>query len=81
MKLPSRKIRTLCALAGLIALANCATTQETMQECRQAAYSFCEKTVGAKAAGSAGAGRTDASTRNAAYQQCLDAQVGACGIR
>jgi hypothetical protein len=81
MKLPSRKIRIPCALAGLLLLSNCATTQETMQECRQAAYSFCEKTVGAKAAGAAGTGKADASTRNAAYQQCLEAQVGACGIR
>jgi hypothetical protein len=66
MKLPSRKMRIPCALAGLLALSNCATTQETVQECRQSAYSFCERTVG---------------SRNAAYQQCLEAQVGACGIR
>jgi hypothetical protein len=66
MKPSSRKIRIPCALAGLLLLSNCATTQETVQECRQAAYSFCEKTVGA---------------RNAAYQPCLEAQVGACGIR
>ena len=39
MELPSTMIRTLCALAGLLVLSNCATTQETMQECRQAAYS------------------------------------------
>jgi hypothetical protein len=67
MELPSKRIRTLCALASLLTLSNCATTQETVQECRQAAYSFCDKTVGAK--------------KGAAYQQCLEAQVGACGVR
>ncbi len=81
MELPSMKIRTLCALTGLLVLANCATTQETMQECRQAAYSFCDKTVGAKGAGATGTGKADASSKNAAYQQCLEAQVGACGVR
>lgn len=81
MELPSKKVRTVLALAGLLALSNCATTQETMQECRQAAYSFCEKTVGAKGAGGTGTAKGDSSTRNAAYQQCLEAQVGACGVR
>jgi hypothetical protein len=81
MELPSRKIRTLCALAALLALSNCATTQETMQECRQAAYSFCDKTVGAKGAAPTGTGKADASNKNPAYQQCLEAQVGACGVR
>jgi len=47
MELPSRTIGILCGLAGLLALSNCATTQETVQECRKAAYTFCEKTVGA----------------------------------
>jgi hypothetical protein len=81
MELPSKGVRTACALAGLVVLSNCATTQETMQECRQAAYSFCDKTVGAKGAGATGGGKGDPSTRNAAYQQCLEAQVGACGVR
>ena len=81
MELPSRNVRILCALAGLLAFANCATTQETVQECRQAAYSFCDKTVGAKGAGTTGTGKADGSNKNAAYQQCLEAQVGACGVR
>jgi len=81
MEPTSRKIRTLCALAGLLVLSNCATTQETMQECRQSAYAFCDKTVGSKSAGATGTGKADSSTRNAAYQQCLEAQVGSCGVR
>jgi len=64
MELSSKKIRTLLCLAGLLALSNCATTQETVQECRQSARSFCDKTVGAKAP---------------AYPQCLETQLAACG--
>jgi hypothetical protein len=59
-----KKIRSLCGLAGLLALSNCATTQETVQQCTKSAYSFCDKT---------------AAARNAAYQQCLDTQLAACG--
>ncbi len=81
MEMPSKKVRTLCALAGLLVLSNCATTQETVQECRQSAYSFCDKTVGAKSSGASGSGAAGAPARNAAYQQCLEAQLGACGIR
>ena len=70
-----RTVRMLCGLVGLAVLANCATTQETVQECRQAAYSFCDKTVKSKP------GPADPSARNSAYQQCLETQVAACGIR
>jgi hypothetical protein len=76
MGIAARRIRALCGAAGLLALSNCATTQETMQECRKAAYSFCDKTTGAKDAGS---GPTDPVTRKRAYDQCLETQVGACG--
>jgi uncharacterized lipoprotein YajG len=64
MESPSKKIRILVCLAGVLALSNCATTQETVQECRQSARSFCDKTVGAKAP---------------AYPQCLETQLAACG--
>ena len=63
MGIALKKIRSLCGLAGLLALSNCATTQETVQQCRKSAYSFCDKTA----------------ARNAAYQQCLDTQLAACG--
>jgi hypothetical protein len=56
-------------LAALLLLSNCATTRETVQECRQSASSFCEKRAGT----AAGAART------AAYQQCMETQVAACG--
>ena len=64
MGIALKKIRSLCGLAGLLALSNCATTQETVQQCRKSAYSFCDKTAAAP---------------NAAYQQCLDTQLAACG--
>jgi len=76
---PSKKILTLWGLAGILALSNCATTQETFQECRKSAYSFCDKTVGAKDAGARGPGAANGPGRNDAYQQCLEAQVAACG--
>jgi len=79
MGFPLKKIWTLFGLAGLLALSNCATTQETLQECRKAAYSFCDKTAGAKDAGVGGSGAVDAAARNSAYQQCLDTQLAACG--
>jgi hypothetical protein len=79
MDMPTRKIRTLWGLAAVLSLSNCATTQETVQECRKAAFDFCNKTVKAKDAGAAGSGAVDASARNASYQQCLDAQLAACG--
>jgi hypothetical protein len=74
-----KKIRSLCGLAGLLALSNCATTQETVQQCTKSAYSFCDKTAGAKDAGAGGPGAVEAAARNAAYQQCLDTQLAACG--
>jgi hypothetical protein len=74
-----KKIGPLCGLAGLLGLLNCATTQETVQECKKAAYSFCEKTAGPKASGGGGPGAGDAAARNAAYLQCMDTQVAACG--
>lgn len=79
MEMPSRTIRTLCCLVGLLVLSNCATTQETVQECRKAAFSYCDKTVKGKDAGGPGPGAGDASARNAAYQGCLDTQLAACG--
>jgi len=79
MGIPLKKIRTLCGLAGLLGLLNCATTQETRQECGKAAYSFCDRTVGARDSGARGSGAADAAARNAAYQQCLDTQLAACG--
>ena len=75
VEMPSKKIRTLCGLAGLLVLSNCATTQETVQECRKASFSFCDKTVKAKG----GSGAVDASARTAEYQRCLDTQLAACG--
>jgi len=77
--IPWKKIGTLCGLAGLLGLSNCATTQETVQECKKAAYSFCEKTAGPKAAGGGGPGAGDAAARNAVYLQCMDTQLAACG--
>jgi hypothetical protein len=79
MGVPLKKIWALGGLAGLLALSSCATTQETLQECRKAAYSFCDKTVGAKDAGPGGSGAVDAAARNSAYPQCLDTQLVACG--
>jgi len=79
MSTSSTRVRAACGLAGVLALSNCATTQETFQECRKSAYSFCDKTVGAKDAGARGPGAANAPGRNDAYQQCLEAQVAACG--
>jgi hypothetical protein len=79
MGVSAKKIWTLCGLAGLLALSNCATTHESLQDCRKAAYSFCDETAGAKAAGARGSGAVDAAARNSAYQQCLDTQLAACG--
>jgi hypothetical protein len=75
----ARTFRALCGLAGLLALSNCATTQESIQDCRKAAYSFCEK-AGAKDAALRGPEVVDGATRNRAHQECLDTQLGACGI-
>jgi hypothetical protein len=79
MAIPSTRLRTLCWLAGLLALSNCATTQETVQDCRKAAYSFCDKAAGAKDAGGPGSGAVDAAARSPAYRQCLETQLNACG--
>lgn len=64
---------------GLLTLANCATTHETLQECRKAAYAFCDKTAGTKDAGAGGATPMDAAEQHRTYQACLDTQVAACG--
>jgi hypothetical protein len=76
---PAKSIRTLLGLAGLLALSRCATTQETVQDCKKSAYAFCSKTAGAKDAGTRGSSPADAAARNNAYQQCLDTQLMACG--
>ena len=81
MQMPSTKVRILIGLAGLLVLSNCATTQETAQQCRAAAHSFCEDTTGARGGAESGAAPADAVKRNAAYQQCMETQVGACGTR
>jgi hypothetical protein len=79
MGIPSKRLRTLCWLAGLLALSGCATTQESVQDCRKAAYSFCDKAAGAKDTGGPGPGAADAAARSPAYRQCLDTQLNACG--
>jgi hypothetical protein len=78
MGIPVKAIRALAGVLALLALSNCATTQESIQDCRKAAYSFCDKTV--KDAGARGTSGADAASRNRAYQQCVDLQLGACGI-
>lgn len=79
MGIPLKRIRTLCGLAALLGLSNCATTQETRQECGKAAYAFCDRKVAASDSGSRGSGAADGAARNAAHQQCLDTQLAACG--
>ena len=79
MGTPSKKILTLWGLAGILALSNCATTQETVQECRRSASSFCDKAAAAKDGGGRGSGAADAAARNAAYQECMSTQLAACG--
>jgi hypothetical protein len=64
-----RPLPLALSLAALLLLSNCATTRETIQECRQSASSFCEKRTGAEAG----------AARAAAYQQCMETQVAACG--
>lgn len=71
----------LCGLVGLLVLSNCATTQESVADCRKAAFSFCDKTMAAKDAGAGGATGADAGARRAAYQQCLEPQLAACGVQ
>jgi hypothetical protein len=75
MNVRSRRALVACALAGLGSLAGCATTQETVQECKQAAISFCDKTVGT---GPASADAGDPAARRKAYQDCLDTQLAVC---
>ena len=79
MGIPSKKILTLCGLAGVLTLSHCATTQETVQECRKSASSFCERAAAAKDGGGRGSGAADAAARNAAYQECMSTQIAACG--
>lgn len=78
MGTPVKTIRALVGVLALLALSNCATTHESVQDCKKAAYSFCDKTV--KDAGARGPNAPDVAARNRAYQQCLDTQLGACGI-
>ncbi len=80
MGIPVKTIRALAGALALLTLSNCATTQESVQDCRKAAYSFCDRTVGAKNGGAGGPNATDAAARNQAHRQCLDLQLGACGI-
>jgi hypothetical protein len=78
MGIPVKTIRALAGALALLTLSNCATTQESVQDCRKAAYSFCDKAV--KDAGARGPNGADAAARNQAHRQCLDLQLGACGI-
>ena len=68
----------LCALPFLLTAAGCATARETVQECRQSSYAYCAKKAGGRdpATGSWG---PQGAARELAYQQCLDAQLAACG--
>jgi hypothetical protein len=81
MDTPSTKVRVLIGMAGLLVLSNCATTQETAQQCRAAAHSFCEGTTGAGDGSGRASAPADAAKRTAAYQQCMETQTGACGTR
>lgn len=76
-----RIIRQLCGIVGLLVLSSCATTQETVQQCRKAAYSFCDKTAGPKDGTVSGSGPVDGAARDPAYQQCLDTQLETCAAR
>jgi hypothetical protein len=64
-----RPLPLALSVAALLLLSSCATTRETVQECRQSASSFCEKRSGVEAG----------AARAAAYQQCMETQVAACG--
>ena len=77
----SKTVRALgCALA-LLSLSNCATTQESVQDCRKAAFSYCDKVMAAKDGTAGSAAAADAGARRAAYQECLGPQLGACGVQ
>jgi hypothetical protein len=78
MEAPMNGMRVLLALAGVLALSNCATTQETVQDCKKSASSYCDRTVGAKGASAGGPGAADPAARNAAYQKCMDTQLETC---
>jgi len=78
MEAPMNGMRVLLALAGVLALSNCATTQETVQDCKKSASSYCDRTVGAKGATADGPGAADPAARNAAYQKCMDTQLETC---
>ncbi|MEI7703164.1 MAG: hypothetical protein WCK73_01055 [Deltaproteobacteria bacterium] len=71
-------IRALCGLAGVLALSHCATTRESAQDCKKASYSFCDSRVPRADASSSPAAQSAARD---AYQQCLDTQLMACGLR
>jgi uncharacterized lipoprotein YajG len=81
MGMPSKTVRALVGVVALLTLANCATTQESVQDCRKAAFSFCDKTMAAKEGASGAASGADAGARRAAYQQCLEPQLAACGVQ
>jgi hypothetical protein len=74
----SRAVGIGCGLAGLLTLAGCATARETIQECRKASYEYCAKKVGIRDPAARGWG-PEGAAREAAYQQCLDTQLAACG--
>jgi hypothetical protein len=77
MRISSTSVRRLCALAGLLLFSACATTQETVQDCRKSAFAFCDQRAKGAEPGTPASG---ASSR-AAYQQCLDVQLAACGVQ
>lgn len=80
MGMPSKAVRSLGGLLALLALSHCATTQESVQDCRKAAFSYCDKVMADKEAKAGGATGADAGARRAAYQECLEPQLGACGV-
>lgn len=77
----SKTVRALGCLLAILALSNCATTQESVEDCRKAAFSYCDKVMADKEGKAGGAAGADAGARRAAYQECLAPQLGACGVQ
>jgi hypothetical protein len=79
MRTLSRTVGIPCVLAGLLALAGCATARESIQECRKASYEYCAKKVSSNKDPASRGWGPEGAAREAAYQQCLDTQLAACG--